>query len=248
MSKDVVQPPFEQLPYSSHRSISVREQRGRHSPRLRRSASAYNGSSDQQAAPVEIGSKGSIFSLVGRDISETTSTRRADDASGLERVSDASLHYHIWHNRLWLVLPSRSKKHNAAKPTSKSGNVLPTVAESGREDIDGVPTWKRVLRKLKEGYNNSKFKTKWKKKGESLPVKKSSASMRRMSETAATKADFAEKDPLSSPCKPLQRDPSPRTTVWERRAFVQINPLDLSHLHTSRLKKAYAGPQVSTHG
>ncbi|MCO5587620.1 hypothetical protein L7F22_041569 [Adiantum nelumboides] len=247
--------PPEQRPFSSHRSVSVREQRGLHSPGLQRSATAYNRSSQHEAAPVEIGSKGSIFSLVGRD----TSTHQVVDSAKRESAdASARQNYHIWHNRLWLVLPTVGKKQNgaeqssdkAAKLTLKRGN-LPTVTES--EKVDSVPTWKRFLRKLKEGYKYSKSKNKRKDKGATQPQQTEKinvdilgASMH-LRETAR-RAGFVDLhnggDPMNRPCMPLQTKSSPRNMIWERRSFAQINPLDLSHLQTPRLKKAYKRPQV----
>ncbi|MCO5559824.1 hypothetical protein L7F22_013428 [Adiantum nelumboides] len=249
-------PPSEQRPFSSHRSISVREQRGLHSPGLQRSATAHNRSSQQEAAPVEIGSKGSIFSLVGRDTSAISTHQVVDSAKRASADATARQTYHIWHNRLWLVLPTAGKKQNGAEQSSDKASKLtlkrPTVAESEKED--SVPTWKRVLRKLKEGYKYSKSKNKRKNKGETPPQQTEKMNVNilgtsiHMRETAR-RVGFvdlhnAEGDPMNPPCMPLQTKPSPMNTIWERRTVAQINPLDLSHLHTPRLKKAYNRPQV----
>lgn len=236
-------PPFEQPPFPSHRSISVREQRGQQPQQLRRSASAYSGS-EQEAAPVEIGSKGSIFSLVGRD---TSVSRQA--GNGKTVSNDDASYFHVWHNRLWLVLPIASKKLNAAKQGPKKTGSLEAVVQSKVED--GVPKWKRVLQKLKGGSNKSKAKSKWKKKEETPGNQTEESTLMKCASVrihrTAKKANFADtRIAEGKSTTPLKEGPcqsttvSRSTTIWERRNGSQINPLGLSHLQTPRLKKAYA--------
>eukprot|EP00250_Pteridium_aquilinum_P002982 c13284_g1_i1 orf=554-1204(-) len=207
------------LPSFTHRSVSVREQREQVPPQFQRSVSAYR--NEDAEAPVEIGSKGSIFSLVGRDITMQT-------AGGVTETSKNVSNY-VWLNRLWII-PRKANASHRQKEAKRATNAtrrqkeakLTTVVESIQEKE--VPKWKRFIKKLKEGSNIINLNAK----------RRDGSSSKNDSRTCTTKL------PLTRPSPPLRTSISPTCPIWERRDFVQVSPLDLSHLQTIRLKKQLA--------
>ena len=233
------------MSYFSRRSASVRVEAS-HGQRRRPTSSPPFKRSASVSSSIEIGAKGSIFSLIGRDLSHDTDLSSTTDSHENHHGKLSSAHHGSSD-------PHSTALHNQNKKPVPSSSLSSEIVG---ESIQKLPKWKRVLNRLIRGGLLRKGKEKDKKMKKKKKEELSNVSEEKKTETnrltqqeqhsngntayqdsaaKSTTSPSTANPTSSSSSSCLEPSLSQQTSpIWERRNFSEIKPLNVPRFPATR--------------